>query len=151
MSATLELDRFVLAQEDAGTYERAVAELRAGRKRSHWMWFVFPQVAGLGRSAMSQRYAIASIEEAIAYLEHPVLGTRLLECARIVSELQVASAQDVFGVVDTLKLHSSMTLFARAARATQEEQTPCHGVLARYFDGARDAATERILDVGAPS
>jgi uncharacterized protein (DUF1810 family) len=147
MSATLELERFVLAQEDAGTYERAVAELRAGRKRSHWMWFVFPQVAGLGASAMSRRYAIASIDEARAYLEHPVLGTRLLECARIVSELHVASAQDVFGVVDTLKLHSSMTLFARAAR---EEQTPCHDVLARYFDGARDAATERILDVGVP-
>ena len=148
MSATLELERFVLAQEDAGTYERAVGELRAGRKRSHWMWFVFPQVAGLGESAMSRRYAIASIDEARAYLEHPVLGTRLLECARIVSELQVTSAQDVFGVVDTLKLHSSMTLFARAA---QEEQTPCHDVLARYFDGARDAATERILDIGAPS
>jgi uncharacterized protein (DUF1810 family) len=147
MSATLELDRFVLAQEDAGTYERAVAELRAGRKRSHWMWFVFPQVAGLGESAMSRRYAIASIDEARAYLEHPVLGARLLECARIVSELQVASAQDVFGAVDTLKLHSSMTLFARAA---QEEQTPCHDVLARYFDGARDTATERILDVGQP-
>jgi uncharacterized protein (DUF1810 family) len=121
MSVTLELERFVLAQEDAGTYERAVAELRDGRKRSHWMWFVFPQVAGLGESAMSRRYAIASIDEARAYLEHPVLGTRLLECARIVSELQVASAQDVFGVVDTLKLHSSMTLFARAAH---EEQTP---------------------------
>jgi uncharacterized protein (DUF1810 family) len=148
MSATLELERFVLAQEDAGTYERAVAELRAGRKRSHWMWFVFPQVVGLGASTMSRRYAIASIDEARAYLEHPVLGTRLLECARIVSELEVASAQDVFGVVDTLKLHSSMTLFARAA---QEEQTPCHDVLARYFDGARDAATERILDIGAPS
>ena len=147
MSVTLELERFVLAQEDAGTYERAVAELRAGRKRSHWMWFVFPQIAGLGESAMSRRYAIASIDEARAYLEHAVLGTRLLECARIVSELQVASAQDVFGVVDTLKLHSSMTLFARAA---QEEQTPCHDVLSRYFDGARDAATERILDVGAP-
>jgi uncharacterized protein (DUF1810 family) len=141
-----QLERFVLAQEDAGTYERAVAELRAGRKRGHWMWFVFPQLAGLGESAMSRRYAIASIDEARAYLEHPLLGTRLLECARIVSELRVASAQDVFGVVDTLKLHSSMTLFARAAR---EEQTPCHDVLARYFDGARDAATERILDVGA--
>ena len=148
MSATLELDRFVLAQEDAGTYERAVMELRAGRKRSHWMWFVFPQVAGLGASAMSRRYAIASIDEARAYLEHPVLGTRLLECARIVSELQVTSAQDVFGAVDTLKLHSSMTLFARAA---QDDQTPCHDVLARYFDGARDAATERILDTLAPS
>jgi uncharacterized protein (DUF1810 family) len=147
MSVTLELERFVLAQEDAGTYERAVAELRAGRKRSHWMWFVFPQVVGLGASAMSRRYAIASIDEARAYLEHPVLGARLLECARIVSELQVASAQDVFGVVDTLKLHSSMTLFARAAH---EEQTPCHDVLARYFDGARDAATERLLDIGAP-
>jgi uncharacterized protein (DUF1810 family) len=148
MSATLELERFVLAQEDAGTYQRAVAELRAGRKRSHWMWFVFPQIAGLGESAMSRRYAIASIDEARAYLEHPLLGARLLECARIVSELRVTSAQDVFGVVDTLKLHSSMTLFARAA---QEEQTPCHDVLARYFDGARDAATERILDTGARS
>jgi uncharacterized protein (DUF1810 family) len=141
MAGAPQLERFVLAQEDAGTYERALAELRAGRKRGHWMWFVFPQLAGLGESAMSRRYAIHSIEEARAYLEHSLLGARLVQCARVVGELDVSSAQDVFGAVDTLKLHSSMTLFAAAAAG----QTPFGDVLARYFDGARDATTLRIL------
>src|ERR1700744_5444526 len=109
------LDRYVTAQERGGTYQRAVAELRAGAKVSHWMWFVFPQVAGLGMSAVSREYAIASAEEARAYLAHPVLGPRLRECARIVAETEGRSAERVFGAVDALKLRSSMTLFALAA------------------------------------
>ncbi len=136
-----ELARFLGAQDDAGTYERAVAELRAGRKRSHWMWFVFPQLAGLGQSAMSRRYAISSIDEARAYVEHGVLGGRLLECASIVAGLADASAQDVFGAIDAVKLRSSMTLFARAA----PDADAFAFVLTRYFDGAADPHTERLL------
>ncbi len=142
-----ELARFLEAQDDAGTYERAVAELRAGRKRSHWMWFVFPQLAGLGQSAMSRRYAIASLQEARAYVEHTVLGLRLLECTSIVASLAGASAQDVFGSIDAIKLRSSMTLFAHVAH----EQTPFRIVLVRFFDGAGDVVTERLLDRDAVS
>ena len=94
------LERFTQAQDDGGTYQRAVAELRAGRKVSHWMWFVFPQVAGLGFSATSQRYAISGRAEAQAYLNHPVLGPRLTECARIVASTEGRSAGDIFGPVD---------------------------------------------------
>src|SRR5436305_7659483 len=104
-----ELSRFARAQEDNGTYERALAELRRGRKQSHWMWFVFPQLAGLGRSGTARRYAISSLEEARAYLEHPVLGKRLRECARVVAET-VDDPVSVFGPVDAMKLRSSMTL-----------------------------------------
>jgi uncharacterized protein (DUF1810 family) len=127
------------AQE--GVYERAAGELRAGRKTSHWMWFVFPQIAGLGRSPMAQRYAIGSLAEAEAYVAHPVLGPRLLECARILTELRGRSARDVLGDVDAQKLRSSMTLFARAA-----PEHPVFGeVLGAYFDGTEDPATlERL-------
>src|SRR3954447_20907236 len=106
MSDPHDLHRFVLAQE--GVYDAAVSELRAGRKTSHWMWFVFPQIAGLGRSPTAQRYAIASLAEAEAYLAHPVLGPRLHECARILTELRGRSASEVFGGVDAQKLRSSM-------------------------------------------
>jgi uncharacterized protein (DUF1810 family) len=108
------LERFVAAQERGGTYQRAVTELQAGTKVSHWMWFVFPQVAGLGMSAMSREYAISSVAEARAYLAHPVLGPRLRECARIVEATEGRSAGAIFGPVDALKLRSSMTLFAAA-------------------------------------
>ncbi len=135
------LTRFELAQNEAGIYERAVAELRAGRKSSHWMWFVFPQFAGLGHSPMSRTYAISSLSEAEAYLQHPVLGARLLECAAILTELAGRSAQDIFGAVDAIKLRSSMTLFARAA----PEHSPFAEVLELYFDGIADSATERLL------
>jgi uncharacterized protein (DUF1810 family) len=137
-----ELARFIDAQDEAGTYERAVAELRAGRKRSHWMWFVFPQLAGLGQSAMSRRYAISSLAEARAYVEHAVLGQRLVECTTVVATLAGTSAQDVFGAIDAVKLRSSMTLFARAA----SEDAPFRAVLVRYFDGAADVTTVRLLD-----
>jgi uncharacterized protein (DUF1810 family) len=131
------LERFVRAQDSGSTYQHAVAELRAGQKVSHWMWFVFPQVAGLGFSAMAQRYAVSGLEEARAYLRHPVLGPRLAECARIVAETGGSTAEDIFGPVDAMKLRSSMTLFAAAA-----PDDPVFGeVLAKYFDGVRDEAT----------
>lgn len=131
------LQRFVDAQDSNGTYQRAVAELRAGRKVSHWMWFVFPQIAGLGFSAMSQRYAISSLAEARAYLRHPVLGPRLVECARIIADTEGKNAEEIFGPVDALKLRSSMTLFAAAA-----PDEPAFGaVLEKYFDGEPDEST----------
>jgi uncharacterized protein (DUF1810 family) len=140
VSDPFDLQRFVDAQ-DAGTYEQALAELRAGAKRSHWMWFVFPQVAGLGRSSMAQRYAISDLDEARAYLAHPVLGPRLVECARALTGLEGRSAEQVFGPVDAVKLRSSMTLFAGAA-----PDEPVFGeVLDRYFTGAADEATTARL------
>lgn len=135
------LRRFVDAQDDSGTYERAVAELRAGRKTSHWMWFVFPQVAGLGQSRMSQAYAIASLEEARAYLDHPTLGPRLLECCRALLAIEGRSAADVLGEIDAVKLRSSMTLFSIAAA----DQPLFGAVLDRYFEGAADPETARRL------
>src|SRR5579875_1588781 len=110
-----DLTRFVDAQDEGGTYERAVAELRGGRKTSHWMWFVFPQISGLGRSPTAQTYAIASLDEARRYLDHPVLGRRLRECAAVVAASAAPSAEDLLGGIDALKLRSSMTLFLRAA------------------------------------
>jgi uncharacterized protein (DUF1810 family) len=135
------LERFVAAQDDAGTYRRVVAELRAGAKRGHWMWFVFPQVAGLGFSAMSQRYAIGSLAEATAYLAHPVLGPRLVECARILAATQGKSAATIFGDIDAMKLRSSMTLFMTAA----PDDPLFREVLDKYFGGEPDGATlERL-------
>jgi uncharacterized protein (DUF1810 family) len=133
-----DLERFVRAQDGGGAYARAVAELRAGAKTTHWMWFVFPQVAGLGRSAMARRYAISSAAEARAYLEHPVLGPRLVECARMVAGLEGRSAEEVFGAVDALKLRSSMTLFARVA--------PEPSVFAEVLDRCFDGQDQRTLD-----
>ena len=124
-----DLDRFVSAQ--AGVYEEALAELKAGRKRTHWMWFVFPQIAGLGSSSMAQRYAIGSVDEARAYLAHPVLGPRLRECAQALLDVEGRSAADIFGYPDDLKLRSSMTLFARAA----DDPAVFQAVLERYYDG----------------
>jgi uncharacterized protein (DUF1810 family) len=131
------LERFTQAQDTGGAYQQAVAELRAGRKVSHWMWFVFPQVAGLGFSAMSQRYAISGLTEARAYLNHPVLGPRLTECARIVAGIEGRTAADIVGPVDAMKLRSSMTLFAAAA----PEERVFGEVLAKYFGGVPDDAT----------
>ena len=136
-----DLERFVTAQDARGTYGSAVAELRAGRKTGHWMWFVFPQVAGLGLSEMSRRYAISSIDEARAYLAHPILGKRIVECALALTELTETSALEIFGPVDATKLRSSMTLFARAA----PDDPLFQDVLDRYFDGHADAATDDRL------
>jgi uncharacterized protein (DUF1810 family) len=137
----LELSRFVAAQDAGGTYADAVAELRRGRKTSHWMWFVFPQVEGLGQSAISRRYAISSLAEARAYLAHPVLGPRLRECSAVVAGLSGVTAEQVFGGIDALKLRSSMTLFRQAA-----PDEPVFGeVLDRYFGGADDPATLALI------
>ena len=136
------LTRFVAAQDRGGTYQRAVAELRAGAKRGHWMWFVFPQVAGLGMSAMSQEYAISSAEEARAYLAHPVLGPRLGECAAIVAGTEGRTADQVFGPVDALKLRSSMTLFAAAGG---DDGGVFTAVLEKFFDGRPDEKTVTLL------
>ena len=141
MSDVHSLARFQRAQEEGRTYERAVAELRAGRKRSHWMWFVFPQIAGLGQSPTSRKYAISSLEEARAYLAHPVLGPRLAECTRILQQAPEHDAARVFGGLDAQKLRSSMTLFARAAPA----EASFGAVLEAYFGGEPDLATDRIL------
>jgi uncharacterized protein (DUF1810 family) len=133
---SFQLDRFVTAQES--TYQRALDELRRGLKTSHWMWFVFPQIAGLGYSATSQRYAISSLDEARAYLQHPVLGVRLRECAEIVASTEGRTAEQIFGGIDAMKLHSSMTLFHLAA----PDQPVFAAVLERFFGGAFDTATE---------
>jgi uncharacterized protein (DUF1810 family) len=144
VSDPYELERFLDAQDRGGTYEAAVAELRSGRKRSHWMWFVFPQIAGLGHSATARRYAISSLDEAKAYLAHPVLGPRLVESARIVAGLQGSSAEDIFGGIDAMKLRSSMTLFGRADPANPVFVA----VLDAYFGGVADEATDRLLTTG---
>jgi uncharacterized protein (DUF1810 family) len=129
-----DLQRFIDAQDHGGTYERALVELRAGRKTTHWMWFVFPQRAGLGQSEMSRRYAIASPEEARAYVEHPVLGPRLIESAEALLTHTEASAPEILGAIDALKLRSSMTLFAAAA----PEEPVFRRVLERYYAGEPD-------------
>jgi uncharacterized protein (DUF1810 family) len=129
------LQRFVDAQRD--TYDQALAELRGGQKRTHWMWFVFPQIAGLGRSGMAQRFALADLDEARAYVAHPVLGPRLVACARALSALDVDDPVAVMGSVDAVKLRSSMTLFAHAA----PEEPVFREVLDHYFSGAEDEAT----------
>ncbi len=136
---TADLSRFVEAQD--GTYGQALAELRAGRKTGHWMWFVFPQVAGLGRSPTAQHYAISGLDEARAYLAHPVLGGRLVECAQALLDLPGSDAAAVLGPVDAMKLRSSMTLFARADPA----QPVFRAVLERYFAGQEDEATTSRL------
>lgn len=141
MSQVYDLERFVEAQDAGGTYGSAVDELRLGWKKSHWMWFVFPQIAGLGRSSMSQRYAISSVDEARAYLEHPVLGPRLRECASLVVQAQGRSAEQIFGDIDAQKLHSSMTLFLQAA----PDEPLFKQVLDQHFGGRLDQGTlERI-------
>jgi len=134
-----ELQRFVEAQDPV--IDRVKRELRAGRKRSHWMWFVFPQVAGLGSSPRAQRYAIRSAAEAEAYLDHPVLGPRLRECTEIVTGLSGRSAADVFGSPDDLKFRSSMTLFAAVAA----EPAPFETALGRYYAGERCERTLEFL------
>jgi uncharacterized protein (DUF1810 family) len=142
MSDDPRLDRFRVAQDTGTAYERAVTELRAGRKATHWMWFVFPQLEGLGHSSTSRAYAIRSLAEARSYLRDPILGTRLVECAGIVAALHGLSAEHILGVIDAMKLRSSMTLFARAA----SDQKVFAEVLATYFDGVPDAATESLLN-----
>ena len=139
MTDPIRLQRFVDAQ--AGVHAAALAELESGRKRTHWMWFVFPQLAGLGSSAMAQRYAISGVEEARAYLAHPVLGPRLREAAAAVNAVEGRSIHDIFGSPDDLKFRSSMTLFSEAA----PDGAVFREALAKYFGNEPDPATLRIL------
>jgi uncharacterized protein (DUF1810 family) len=134
-----DLERFVTAQEDGDVYRHAVAELRAGRKRTHWMWFVFPQIEGLGASPTSRHFALAGIEEALTFLQHPVLGPRLVECADLVVAAAPATAEEIFGAVDAMKLRSSMTLFSLAA----PDQPAFAQVLEVFFQGQPDPETVR--------
>ena len=138
---SFDLKRFVDAQEPV--YDNVVDELRHGRKRSHWMWFVFPQLRGLGSSPTAERYGISSLEEARAYLRHDVLGPRLRECTRLVNQVQGRSAAEIFGSPDDLKLRSSMTLFARAA----EDNEDFVALLDKYYGGQHDQLTlKRLTD-----
>ena len=137
-----DLERFVTEQDR--DYETVLGELRRGRKSSHWIWFIFPQIAGLGHSAMSQHFAIGSLDEARAYLAHPVLGPRLLECADTLAGVDTADPVAVLGGIDAVKLRSSMTLFAHAAG---DEETRAHftAVLDHYFRGEEDPATLALI------
>ena|ERR1700678_1724374 len=138
-----DLDRFVAAQNANGTFDRAAAELSAGRKSGHWIWFIFPQIAGLGLSPTSRQYAIASLAQARAYLNHPVLGPRLTTCALILTKLTGRSAEQIFGGIDATKLRSSMTLFRHADPAQ-----PVFGqVLDQYFGGDSDPLTDQAVRV----
>jgi uncharacterized protein (DUF1810 family) len=140
----LNLGRFVEAQ--APVYARALAELTAGRKQSHWMWFIFPQISGLGRSPMAQHYAIHSLQEARDYLAHPLLGARLKECTRAVMDVEGRSAHEIFDTPDDLKFRSCMTLFAHAA----PDEPLFRAALEKYFDGAEDKITaEKIVYSGS--
>jgi uncharacterized protein (DUF1810 family) len=137
MDDPFDLERFVTAQD--GVHDRALSELRAGCKRSHWMWFVFPQLAGLGSSPRARFYAIASLAEARAYLAHPVLGPRLVECVQAVNAAPGRSALDIFGHIDALKFRSSLTLFLLAA--APDAKAPFQQALDRYFEGQGDPVT----------
>jgi uncharacterized protein (DUF1810 family) len=139
VSDPYDLARFVDAQ--ARVYDTVVAELRGGRKRSHWIWFIFPQLAGLGSSPTSIRYAISSLAEARAYLRHDALGPRLRECTRLVNDIEGKSIEQIFGWPDNLKLRSSMTLFARATDDNDEFVT----LLDKYYDGEQDPVTAARL------
>ena len=137
------LQRFVNAQES--TFDTARVELAAGQKRSHWMWFIFPQIKGLGSSPTAQRFAISSLEEGAAYLEHLVLGRRLEACTALVNAVSGKSVDEIFGYPDNLKFHSSMTLFAEVVARFGFESTVFEGALAKYFAGQCDPATLRQL------
>ena len=142
MNDPYHLDRFVQAQ--ANSYAQALEEIRSGRKRTHWMWYIFPQLDGLAFSATSKRFAITGIEEARAYLAHPVLGPRLLECGEAVVALEGRSVEEIFGSPDDLKLRSSATLFA----AVLPSGSVFDRVIAKYYDGVRDSKTLRLLGIG---
>ena len=134
-----DLNRFIIAQDPV--FDDAISELKAGQKRSHWMWFIFPQIHGLGHSETAKRYAIKSTDEARAYLNHPILGTRLLECAEAVKAIQNRSASQIFGCPDDMKFRSSLTLFA----SVSEEKSIFHELIAKYYAGKPDERTIEIL------
>jgi len=142
MADAHDLDRFLTAQEDS--YDTALDELKAGRKRSHWIWFVFPQLAGLGQSPTSQYYGVRSLDEASAYLRHPILSGRLHECLKALQTLEETSADRIFGEVDAMKFRSSLTLFAEADPADPIVEA----ALDRWFGGRKDERTLQLLDRG---
>ncbi len=135
-----DLERFAIAQE--GVYSQVLSELKSGQKRTHWMWYIFPQIEGLAASETSQFYAIKSPEEARAYLAHPLLGKRLLECSQAVLAIQGRSVSEIFAFPDDLKLKSSMTLFARFS----EKNSIFFRILEKYFSGEQDVKTLQLLD-----
>ena len=139
MTPSDSLNRFLSDQN--GAYNEVLRELREGEKQSHWMWFIFPQLAGLGRTQQARKFAIANLDEATRYLAHPVLGPRLVECAELVLNVKEKSAVAIFGKTDAMKLRSSATLFAQVAPAG----SVFHRILAQYFDGARDERTLELL------
>ena len=141
MDDPYDLERYVRAQDPL--IAQVCAELAAGRKQSHWMWFIFPQLRGLGSSPMAERYAIGSLAEARAYLAHPLLGERLRTCTRLVNRVEGRTAQAIFGYPDDLKFRSSMTLFARAAADASQ---PFDEALAKYFAGEPDPLTRELLE-----
>ena len=142
MADAHDLDRFLTAQEDS--YDTALDEIKAGRKRSHWIWFVFPQLAGLGHSPTSQYYGVRSLDEAAAYLRHPILGGRLHECLKALQTLEETSADRIFGELDAMKFRSSLTLFAEADPA----DPIIAAALDRWFGGRKDERTLQLLDRG---
>ena len=139
-----DLQRFVTAQDAHGTYDAALAELRRGRKTTHWMWFVLPQLLGLGQSAMAREYGVRGLDEARAYLDHPVLGPRLRECCAALLGLGTSDAEAVLGGIDAVKLRSSTTLFTHAA-GDEGEAEVFRAVLDRFFGGVEDEATLALL------
>lgn len=141
MNDPFNLERFVEAQNEV--IEEVFAELREGHKRTHWMWFVFPQISGLGHSPMAERFAISGLPEAVAYLEHPILGQRLRECTNLVNAIQGRTISKIFGYPDDLKFHSCMTLFARAAPDNREFTEALH----KYFGGEPDPITIKRLQI----
>jgi uncharacterized protein (DUF1810 family) len=140
-----DLQRFIAAQD--GVYQLALAELIRGRKESHWMWFIFPQLAGLGRSAMAQHYAIRSLGEARGYLAHPLLGPRLAECVDAVLVHRQRSAEQIFGAVDAMKFRSSMTLFDAAGGEARGGEARFGAALDAFFGGLKDPATLHLLRI----
>jgi uncharacterized protein (DUF1810 family) len=141
MEDPFDLQRFVTAQDRGGAFDAALDELRRGRKVSHWMWFVFPQIAGLGSSQTARHFAISGLDEARAYLDHPLLGARLIEAAAVTAAIEGRTADEVFGATDALKLRSSMTLFARA----RPGEPTFERVLRRFFGGEADPETDRRI------
>jgi uncharacterized protein (DUF1810 family) len=143
MNAPFNLERFVDAQ--AAVYEQVLAELRAGEKRTHWIWFIFPQMKGLGRSPQANHFGIGSLEEAVAYLRHPVLGPRLGQCTRLVTLVEGRTIREILGSPDDMKFRSSMTLFARATADAAMDSTDFNDALKKYFGGEPDSLTLSLL------
>ncbi len=137
------LERFLSAQSDV--FEQVLDELHAGQKRTHWIWFIFPQMKGLGRSSQANYFGIGSLEEAVAYLRHPVLGARLVQCTRLVKHIEGRTIRQILGSPDDLKFRSSMTLFAHAAAHAAVDATNFNGALKKYFNGEPDPLTASLL------